>query len=364
MLSKSTDQLHRRTLLFLVITISLLFLWMVRDFLIALLLAAIFTAMSNPLYVRVKRLVGGRSAIASAITITALFVVVGVPLSGFMTLVATQAVEISQAARPWIEQQIAAPGGLREFLEQFPMLKGVVPEETEIISKVGEFASAAGRFLANSVVGLTRGTVNFFLQLFVLLYAMFFFLKDGDDILDRILYYVPLPPDAEMELIDKIVSVTRAVLKGSIVIGIIQGTLAGAAFWIVGIPGWAFWTTVMIVLSTIPAIGSALVWMPATIYLAVNSDILTVILFVSWCAAVVGSVDNFLRPRLIGRDTKMPDLLVLIGTLGGIFLFGAIGFILGPIIAGLFLAIWYMYGETYSDYLEESGVETSHEHTS
>lgn len=357
MLSKSTDQLHRRTLLFLVVTITLLFLWMVRGFLIALLLAAIFSAMANPLSSRMKRWCRGRERLASVITILILLVVVGAPLSAFLTLVATQAVDISQAARPWIEQQIAAPGGLREFLEQFPMLQGVVPEESEIISKVGEIASAAGRFLANSVVGLTRGTVNFFLQLFVLLYAMYFFVKDGDDILNQILYYIPLPPESEMQLIEKIVSVTRAVLKGSLVIGIIQGTLAGAAFWIVGIPGWAFWTTVMIVMSIIPAIGSALVWLPATVYLAVNGDILTVILFFTWCAAVVGSVDNFLRPRLIGKDTKMPDLLVLIGTLGGIYLFGAIGFILGPIVAGLFLAVWYLYGDTYSDYLEESDID-------
>ncbi|NNF03109.1 MAG: AI-2E family transporter [Rhodothermales bacterium] len=355
--SNSTDQLHRRTLLILVLVISLLFLWMVRGFLIALLLAAVFSAMANPLSSRLKRWCGGRAGLAAVITILVLLIVVGAPLSAFMTLVATQAVDISQAARPWIEQQITAPGGIREFLDQYPALQGIIPEESEIIAKVGEFASAAGRFLANSVVGLTRGTVNFFLQLFVLLYAMYFFLKDGDYILDRILYYIPLPPDSEMELIEKIVSVTRAVLKGSLVIGIIQGTLAGAAFWVAGVPGWAFWTTVMIVLSIIPAVGSALVWIPAAVYLAFNGSTLTTLLFVAWCAAVVGTVDNFLRPRLIGKDTKMPDLLVLIGTLGGIFLFGAIGFILGPIVAGLFLAVWYMYGDAYSDVLEESEID-------
>jgi predicted PurR-regulated permease PerM len=356
MLSSTTDQLHRRTLLLVVVGFTLLFLWMVRSFLITLLLAAIFSAMANPLSSRLKVLLRGREGLASVLTLLILIVVVGVPLSAFMGLVATQAVDISQAARPWIEEQITAPGGIRELLQQFPMLDGVLPEQTEILAKVGEFASAAGRFLANSVVGLTRGTVNFFLQLFVLLYAMYFFLKDGEEILDRVLYYVPLPPESEMELIDKIVSVTRAVLKGSLVIGIIQGTLAGAAFWVAGIPGWAFWTTVMIVLSIIPAVGSALVWVPAAVYLAVNGDSLTVVLFVAWCATVVGSVDNFLRPLLIGKDTKMPDLLVLIGTLGGIYLFGAIGFILGPIVAGLFLAVWYMYGETYSDFLEDSEV--------
>jgi len=147
--------------------------------------------------------------------------------------------------------------------------------------------------------------------------------------------------------------VATAVLKGSLVIGILQGGLAGAAFWVVGIPGWAFWTTVMIVLSIIPAIGSALIWIPAAIFLYSSGPIAPAILFTLWCILVVGTVDNFLRPRLVGKDTKMPDILVLISTLGGIFLFGAIGFILGPIIAALFLSVWFIYGDMFADSLGE-----------
>jgi predicted PurR-regulated permease PerM len=135
------------------------------------------------------------------------------------------------------------------------------------------------------------------------------------------------------------------------VIGIIQGTLAGIAFWVAGIEGAALWGTIMTVLSVIPGIGSALVWVPAVIILFVMGEYLTSSLLAAWCAAVVGTIDNFLRPVLVGRDAKMPDLLILIGTLGGLFLFGPIGFIVGPIVCGLFLTVWDIYGATFREVL-------------
>lgn len=342
---------QRRFLLVLVIVISLLFLFMIRSFLITLLLAAIFSAMAMPCQRWICARTRDRRPLAALFTLLILIVVVGIPIFGFLGLVANQAIEISQAARPWIESQIVEAGGWDEFLAQYPILHRFLPEQTELLSKLSEFAAAAGRVLADSVVGITRGTAAFALQVFVLLYAMFFFLKDGAAIIEKILYYVPLPEEAEQELIDKIVSVATAVLKGSLVIGILQGGLAGAAFWMVGIPGWAFWTTVMIVLSIIPAIGSALIWIPAAIYLFSSGPMAPAIMFTLWCILVVGTVDNFLRPRLVGKDTKMPDILVLISTLGGIFLFGAVGFILGPIIAALFLGVWFIYGDMFADSL-------------
>jgi predicted PurR-regulated permease PerM len=127
--------------------------------------------------------------------------------------------------------------------------------------------------------------------------------------------------------------------------------LAGIAFWVAGIEGAALWGTIMTILSIIPGIGAALVWVPAVIILFVTGQYLTATLLAAWCAAVVGTVDNFLRPALVGRDAKMPDLLILIGTLGGLFLFGPIGFIVGPIVCGLFLTVWDIYGTTFREVL-------------
>jgi predicted PurR-regulated permease PerM len=186
-----------------------------------------------------------------------------------------------------------------------------------------------------------------------MLYAMFFFLVGGPRILRLILYYLPLEPEQENRMVERFVSVARATLKGSLVIGVIQGALAGVAFAVVGVPSPAFWGTVMAVLSIIPGVGTALVWIPACIWLIAIGRLGAAIGLATWCVIVVGTVDNFLRPLLIGRDTKMSDLLVLLGTLGGLIVFGAIGFIIGPIIAALFVTVWDIYGEAFSEYLPE-----------
>ena len=212
-------------------------------------------------------------------------------------------------------------------------------------------AKSAGGFLVAGATQLTAGTANFILNLFVMLYAMFYFLRDGRVILEKILYYTPLNHEDEVRVLERLTSVTRATIQGTLVIGIIQGALAGIGFWVAGLDGAAFWGTIMVVLSIVPGIGAAIVWVPAVIYLFVVGQSLTATLLLIWCAAVVGTVDNLLRPALVGKDAKMPDLLILIGTLGGLFLFGPIGFIIGPLICGLFLTVWDIYGTTFKDIL-------------
>ena len=198
---------------------------------------------------------------------------------------------------------------------------------------------------------MTRGTVGFFLQLFIMLYAMFFFLADGKSILHRILFYIPLAPEDEERLLEKFVSVARATLKGSLLIAVIQGLLAGLAFWAVGVPGWAFWGTVTIVAAIIPAVGGALVWVPMVLYLFLTGHAEPAVALFLWSAVVVSAVDNFLRPRLIGRDARMSDLLILLSTLGGLMLFGPVGFVVGPIVAALFVTVWHLYGEAFGEWL-------------
>ena len=346
-----SEKFRRAFVLILVIAVSWVFLWMIRGFLTPLLLAAIFSGMATPLYRRLKKRSGGRETLSAISTLTFLTIVVGLPLFIFLGVVVSQAVDVSQSARPWIEAQIEQPGLIEEYLSRVPFLAEALPDQAAVAAKLGEFASSAGRFLADSAVDFTRGTANFFLMLFVMLYAMYFFLTRGGLVLDKIMYYMPLTTEVEEHLIEKFVSVTKAVLKGSLVIGVIQGALAGAAFWVAGVPGWAFWTAVMVVLSIIPAIGSALVWIPASAYLLVAGETGAAIGVALWCGLVAGSVDNFLRPSLVGKDTKLPDLLVLVGTLGGISLFGVVGFILGPIVVAIFLAVWELYGEVFDEWL-------------
>jgi predicted PurR-regulated permease PerM len=189
---------------------------------------------------------------------------------------------------------------------------------------------------------------------------MFWLLMDGEKVLRKIMYYTPLDQEDDLRLLNKFTSVTRATLKGTLIIGLAQGGMAGLAFWVVGINGALFWGTVMTVMSIIPGIGTALVWVPAVIILIASGHLAKGIGLALFCALVVGSIDNVLRPRLVGHDTKMHDLLIFFGTLGGILFFGVSGFIIGPIIAALFVTVWDIYGVVFKEFLPEVGPLGNH----
>jgi predicted PurR-regulated permease PerM len=347
------DKFRKVFLLLLAIGISILFYQMVRGFLVSVFLAAIVAGLSQPLYRRLLRWFKGRKGAASAVTLLVVLLAIIMPLTGFLGLVAKEAVEVSQTIRPTIERLVAEPTEVDRLLDRLPFMDRLDPYRDQIIQKVGEFAGWIGSFLVNSLAATTRGTAAFFFQLFIMLYAMFFFLIDGRAVLDKILYYMPLAPEDENRMVARFVSVARATIKGTMVIGIVQGGLAGLAFAVAGIEGAVFWGTIMVVLSIIPGIGTALVWVPAVVYLFAIGRVGTAIALFIWCAAVVGTVDNVLRPWLVGKDTKMPDLLILLSTLGGLLLFGAVGIIIGPIVAALFVTVWDIYGIAFKEYLPE-----------
>jgi predicted PurR-regulated permease PerM len=342
---------QRAFLLLFVIAISLLFLSMVRAFLMTVLLAGILAGMFHPTYDGIARRLGGHKSWGAALTVLLFLVVLVIPLSIFFGIVGAQALEVSSSVAPWIEAQLAQPDEIDRWARRLPFAHELAPYKDEILTKLGELAGSVGTFVARLLAQAARGTVVFFFMLFILLYSMFFFLKDGRKLLDKIVYYMPLEAEDEMRMVDKFMSVSRATIKGTLVIGVVQGGLAGLAFAVVGIPGAAFWGTVMAVLSIIPALGTGLVWLPAAIWLAVIGQVGPAVGLTIWCVAVVGTADNFLRPWLVGRDTEMPDLLILLSTLGGLTMFGAIGLVIGPIVAALFVAVWEIYGDTFSDVL-------------
>ena len=336
--------------LILVLAVSALFVAVIWPFFKALLLAALLASLCGPLFSWILRLVRGRRSLAAILTLLILFLLVAGPLSAFVGVVVSQAVSVSNQAIPWVQQHFGATStfNLHDWLVQrFPALAPHVPDQAQLLEGLGRAVKAIGVFLVAGATEFTAGTAGVLLDLFVLVYAMFFFFRDGKSIIEKIFYYMPLGHEDEELLLERLRSITRATVKGTLVIGVIQGTLAGLAFWVAGIDGAAFWGTVMTVLSVVPGIGAALVWVPAVIYLYLIGQPLTATLLLAWCAAAVGTIDNVLRPILVGKDAKMPDLLILIGTLGGLFLFGAIGFIVGPIVCGLFLTVWEIYGATF-----------------
>lgn len=340
--------------LILVLGISALFLAVIWPFVQALLLAALLAGLCRPLYHWMVRLFRGRRSLASVATLLLLFLLIVGPLSAFVGVVARQAVNVSNQAIPWVQNHFgtATSFDVHDWLVgRFPLIADFVPSQAEIVNSVGTAAKAAGGFLVAGASTVTAGTAGFLLNFFVMIYAMFFFLRDGRQILEKIFYYMPLHAEDENRMLDRFVSVTRATVKGTLLIGLIQGTLAGIAFYFAGIDGAAFWGTIMFVLSVVPGVGAALVWVPTVIYLYIVGQPVAATLLAAWCAAVVGTVDNVLRPTLVGKDAEMPDLLILVGTLGGLFLFGPIGFIIGPVVCGLFLTAWDIYGAAFKDIL-------------
>jgi predicted PurR-regulated permease PerM len=350
------DSVNKMVLLLLVLFITALFLAMIWQFLMAIFLAGIFSALATPLYRWLRKRFGGRRILASLVTLLLLVFVVLLPLGGLLGIVTAQAIKVGESVRPWIQQQLATPVAFADLLQKIPFYEQIEPYREPIFKKAGELVGSISRFLIDNLRSFMGGTATFLFMFFIWLYTMFFFLIDGERLLEKILYYLPLENQDEQRMLARFTAVTRATLKGTAVIGILQGGLAGLAFAVAGIQAAAFWGTIMAVLSIIPGIGTAFVWVPAAIILAAGGHYIKAAALALFCGLVVGSVDNLVRPRLVGKDTQMHELLILFGTLGGIILFGIVGIIIGPIIAALFTTVWEIYGEAFSEYLPKVGL--------
>jgi len=242
-------------LILLVGAISIAFVAMIRTFLLTILMAAIFSGVAYPVYRRLRYLLGGHQALASITTIVLLLALVMVPLGAVMGAIANQALRVSDTVRPRLQRMVNQPGEIETGLRALPGFKFIEPYREQIITKVGELLGSTGALLVNAISATTVATAVFFFQFVVMLYTMFFFLIGGPGLLRSVLAYLPLTEGDKERMIERFVSVTRATLKGSVLIGTAQGMLSGLAFWAVGIDGALFWGAMMAVLSIIPGIG-------------------------------------------------------------------------------------------------------------
>lgn len=342
---------NKTTLLCLVILISALFLSMIHQFLMAIFMAGLFSAMVMPVHHLLTRKLGGRETLASILTIVAIILLVLIPLTVLITLVVAQAIDIGQSVTPWVQTFINQPTTVTNYLEKIPYYEEILPYRDVIIQKAGELVGTVSSFLIDSLSSFTKVTIDAIFSTIVMLYVMFYFLTMGDLLLQKILFFLPLDDLNEQRLLYRFTSVTRATIKGTLIIGLIQGTVCGIAFAIAGIDGPVFWGSLMAVMSIIPAFGTAIIWFPALLILALAGNFTGVIVLAVLCGAVAGNLDNIIRPRLVGKDTEMHDLFVLFGTLGGLSMFGLLGIIIGPLVAALFITIWEIYGVVFKDYL-------------
>lgn len=351
----TTGIINKSVLLILVAAISLLFLIMIRHFLLAIFMAALFAAMVYPLYHRLSNAFGGNRYLASFVTLMLSLFMVLIPLLLLTSVFVGQAIDVGQSLVPSVVQFVKQPNTLADWLHSLPHWDKVMPYEAQLRDKAAQSFEAVGSLLVGGLSSVAIGTANFLFMSLVFCYTLFFFLLDGHKVVYAILYYSPLENRDERLILDKFTSVTRAMVKGTLLIGLLQGCLAGIAFAIAGVSNAVFWGTVMAVLSIIPGIGSAVVWIPAALMLMFQGNIGAGIGLFAFCALVVGSVDNLLRPVLVGKDTNMHELMIFFGTLGGLFMFGMSGLLIGPLIASLFLTMWEIYGVAFRDILPAVG---------
>lgn len=350
---------NRAVLVLVLVAISATFLYMLRPFLQSIFVAALFAALFSPLYRRILGRIGDRRAIASLLTLMVVMLFIFVPFVLVFGAVLAQAVDVAESVRPWVQTQLNTPGTVSGWLESIPFWDVIAPYRDQALARLGDVATSVSGWAVGLVQSATLGTLSALVSGLIVLYTMFFFLMDGDRLLYYMLYYLPLDDEDETKLLARFMSVTRATLKGTAVIGLLQGGLAGSALYFAGVPSALFWAVVMMFLSVVPGIGTALIWVPATIWLFVQGDTTTAVVVLVFNSIVVGTVDNLVRPRLVGNDTQLHDLMIFFSTLGGLLVFGFMGFVIGPIIAALFVTVWELYGEEFRNWLPTTAFRPS-----
>jgi len=330
-------------LIALVGAITLIFFWLIAPFSGAILWAIIAAVLFDPLNRRLLRAMPQRQNLAALATLCVITLVVVGPallLGGALLREATafyarlHSGEID-LARMFVETEARLPAWVQTWLADLG-LSDVVGIQT----RIGQGLANSIKPVAAQMLGIGQDAFAFFLSLGVMLYITFFLLRDGRRLAPRIESAIPLAPDQRAMLAAKFLAVIRATIKGSLIVAILQGATGGLVFWALGLPGALLWGVAMGVFSLFPAIGTGLIWVPVTLYLFATGAIWqgAVLFFCGFF--IVSSVDNVVRPILVGREARMPDYLVLVATLGGFELMGFNGFVVGPVIAALFLTLW------------------------
>lgn len=338
-----TRDLEKNAFLLLLAVVSIGFLWVVFPLFGAVMWAVSFAILFRPLNgYFAKRLGLGPTLASIATTLLVLLLVVlpGVITAGFIAQEAAsvwrhlQSGQIDVAA--YYERAMGAlPRWLAEVLEGAGLNN--LPA---LVDKVKQTAAQGTQPIAAQVWSIGQSTLDFGVSFFVMVYLLFFLLRGGDELLARIQGVLPLAPMVQQRLFSNFGAAIRSTVKGNVVVAAIQGALGGVAFMMLGIPGALLWAVVMAFLSLLPAIGAALVWGPVAIYLLMSGQVWQGVVLIAFGSIVIGLVDNVLRPILVGKETKMPDYVVLITTIGGMALFGINGFVIGPAIAAMFIAAW------------------------
>lgn len=332
----------------MIIILAIALIYVIRPFIYpifwAAVIAVIFYPVANKLTIKTKM-----PNLSSALTLLIVILVIIIPASILSMLVVNESINLYKSVSQ--ENLVQTVTGIGDWLSSTPVAPYLKTIESNGMTHIANAAKTISLFIFENVKNITQSSFRFFFMLFIMFYTLFFFLRDGKKILNRLMHLSPLGNKYENMLYERFTSTARATLKGIFLVGGIQGTLGGLLFFAVGIPGALIWGLIMVALSIIPAVGCSIIWLPTGIAMLLMGNIwqgLTILLF---GGLVISTIDNLIRPSLVGKDIQMHPLLVLFSTLGGIFLFGISGFVIGPVIAALFTAVISIYDHYYRNEL-------------
>lgn len=343
LITKVPMTIQRTSFYILLALVTVAFFWLLVPYYTAILWAVILAILFFPIQRWFVRLLRGRRNIAAFLTVLVCICLVILPVAILSSSLVQEGSQLYQrlATREfdinrYVSQIISAlPPTLEEWLKHFEL-----GDFSQWRTRISNSILQASRLLAGQLLSIGQNTLQFFIGIGIMLYLLFFLFRDGEDLGNTIRRAVPLSDNYTRQFLEKFTAVIRATVKGNIIIAIVQGAIGGVTFWLLGIEAALLWGVVMAVVSMLPAVGAALVWAPAAAwYFAIGAWWkASILVFVG--VLVIGLVDNLLRPPLVGKSTRMPDYVVLISTIGGISLVGINGFVIGPLIAALFIAAW------------------------
>lgn len=335
--------LQNKALTVLLALVTLAFIWILLPYSGAIFWAVILAILFAPLQRNLLLRFGGRRNLATAAALTTCLLIAILPVIIISALLVQEGAALYQRIESgqldiagYIEQgKDMLPAYAQHWLDRMGMgnLDG-------LRDKITKWATQGSQFLAGQAFSFGQGTFDFLVSFGIMLYLLYFFLREGAEVARKVRQAVPLPEQQKRRLQLKFKRVVRATVKGNLLVAITQGALGGLIFWILDIPSALVWAVLMAFLSLLPAVGAGIVWAPVAAYFLLTGAIWQGIVLTAFGVLVIGLVDNLLRPILVGKDTRMPDYLILVSTLGGLAVFGLNGFVIGPLIAALFISSW------------------------
>ena len=346
-------RLSRYFFIAVLIGTTVIFFRMVQVFLVPILLAAVFATLFYPLYEWLLRRFRGKKTLAAFFCCFLLFLGLIIPLYVVADMVTREAIDFYHAAQKQATEFMkTGPQGPLARLKTLPFVRDLKLDQFDWQSTLENVASSAGTFAANVIKRTSQGTIQVIILLFMTLFTMFYFFRDGKDLLRRVRALIPLDREYKNAIAARFSSVAKATVKGTLLIALVQGTLSGLTLWIFGVGSPILWGVVATLLAVIPLVGAWLVLYPAAFIQILTGHLWQGIGILIVTILVIVNVDNLMRPRLVGQETGMHDLMVFFSTLGGISMFGPTGFIIGPMVAALFLSVLDIYSAEYRDHLD------------